>query len=116
MPEVVRKGRKTKHGLSLAVSGDLTAPGAVAFRDAMREALDEALPDAKRIRVDLSEIGDLDLAGLQVILAAEANVSSAGGRMDWWDSLPDANRPLLASCGFGNREPGNESAGPPIGA
>ncbi len=111
MPSVKRKGRKTKGRLALAVTGDLTAPGALEFRDAMLKTLEGALPAAKEIELDLSGIGEIDLSGLQVILAVEAEAHSAGSRMEWRTSLPDPVRPIVESCGFMTPVPEHVPAG-----
>ena len=58
----------------LSVSGELTLLNAAEFRTEMLRALDSSL----RVVIDTCELTDIDLAGLQLILAAHQSALAKG--------------------------------------
>ena len=63
-----------KAGSVLRPQGELTIYGAVEFRDALMKAM----TGAGALDIDLSQTGEIDSAGLQMLVAAAAEASSAG--------------------------------------
>ena len=67
-----------------APSPTLTLPASVAIRNA-RELRQEWLPRAAAttVSVDGAAVGDVDTAGLQLLLAWRRAILAAGGRFEW---------------------------------
>lgn len=66
-----------KNRLLIAVSGDMTIP---ALGD-IREAVQSKLSKAKRIEFDLSQVEDMDSAGVQFLFAVRKMAESKGMSM-----------------------------------
>jgi len=65
-------------GAPLRLSGELTI-----YRAAeLRSELIEALKNVEQLEVDLSEVGEIDTSGVQLILAARAEAHRLGKRMN----------------------------------
>ncbi len=69
---------------TVAASSALALPSSVAIRNA-RELRQEWLPraTAATVSVDGAAVGDVDTAGLQLLLAWRRAILAAGGRFEW---------------------------------
>lgn len=64
-------------GLSIHVAGDLTIYQAAEAR----AALLALVGGARAVELDLADVGDIDGAGLQLLLATARTLSAGGGRL-----------------------------------
>lgn len=88
--------RQTASENSLSLQGNLTVDRAAK----LKEELERAVISSTRIILDLSSVEDIDLACLQTIYAAAADLSKHGGSFGFRGKLSPRTAKRLSVCGF----------------
>jgi len=82
--------------LELKLSGSVT----IAQAGELRDALKDALKDCSELRVDLTDITEIDLTGLQLLDSAHGSASSAGKHFGVECGNNQAFLETVAAAGF----------------
>lgn len=90
-PKADVPGRQT-----LKVCGRLTVEEASGWRDALLAAME----GADELRVDVSEVTAVDLAGLQILCASHQSAEFSGKRFTLFDGGNQVFRKVIADAGF----------------
>ncbi|MBF0163501.1 MAG: STAS domain-containing protein [Magnetococcales bacterium] len=81
---------------TLSLSGDLTIRNAAEFKEAVANAMDQA----KQLELNISEVERLDLTTLQILCAAHRTLLKKGRTLSISGSIPSIFRETMQQAGF----------------